>query len=203
MDIDSLQDSNTFNIYNLLNMKKQIIFLALILTGLTLHASSVSYYGVQKAGKVLAGKQKFYSPDGKFKIMFPAEPTRTEENVPTDLGDIKMVMFMYEKNPSEAFMVAYSDYPESSISGQEPYALMESSKEGVLNNFGATAENVKKYKIQNYPALSFEGRGTDFCTSYLLVLRNNRLYQIAILKAGQLPDKADVKSFILSFELTN
>lgn len=178
--------------------------MALVVFGYGVQAMPLTHQCTQEAGKVLAGKkQKYHSADGKFKIMFPAEPTRSEDNVPTDLGDIKMVMFMYEKSPSEAYMVAYSDYPESSMQGQDPYALMEASKGGVLGNFGATGENVKRFKIQNYPALSFDGRGNAYCTSYLLVLRNNRLYQVAILKANELPAKKDVKSFIASFELTS
>ncbi len=155
------------------------------------------------ASALLIKKEKYFSTDGKFKIMFPGEPVRTEEKVSTDVGDITMVMFMFEKSQAEAFMVAYSDYPVETIQDQDPYKLLEGSKNGVLSNFGATEQNLKKFRIKSYPAISFEGKGTTFCTSYLLVLRNNRLYQAGILKSGSLPSKKDVKSFVGSFELTD
>ncbi len=148
-------------------------------------------------------KEKYYSADGKFKIMFPGNPFRTEEKVSTIIGSITMVMFMFEKNMEEAYMVAYSDYPAEAIQGHDPYQLLNSSKNDVLSNLGATEQNFKMIKINGFPAITFEGKGNTYCTSYLLVLRNNRLYQAGILKSGTLPNKKDVKTFIGSFELTN
>lgn len=148
-------------------------------------------------------KEKYYSADGKFKIMFPGNPIRTEEKVPTDIGNITMVMFMFEKSKEEAYMAAYSDYPAEAMQGLDPYQLLDGSKNGVLSNFGATEQNLKKFKIKGFSAITFEGKGNTFCTSYLLVLRNNRLYQAGILKSGSLPNKKYVKSFIGSFELTD
>jgi len=112
-------------------------------------------------------------------------------------------MFMFEKNQAEAFMVAYSDYPAEMIQGLDPYQLLDGSKNGLLSNIGATEQNLKKFLIKSFPAISFEGKGTTFCTSYLLVLRNNRLYQVGILKSRSLPAKKNVKSFVGSFELTD
>lgn len=155
------------------------------------------------ASALLIKKEKYFSADGKFKIMFPGEPIRTEEKVPTDVGEITMVMFMFERNQAEAFMVAYSDYPAEMIQGLDPYQLLDGSKNGLLSNIGATEQNLKKFIIKSFPAISFEGKGTTFCTSYLLVLRNNRLYQVGILKSGSFPSKKDVKSFVGSFELTD
>lgn len=154
------------------------------------------------APALMIKKEKFFSADGKLKIMFPGEPVRTENKVPTDVGEITMVMFMFEKSLAEAFMVAYSDYPAEKIMGQDPYLLLDASKNGVLSNFGATEQKLKKFRIKSFPAISFEGIGTTFSTSYLLVLRNNRLYQAGIIKSGSLPSKKDANAFLGSFELT-
>ncbi|MCX7743753.1 MAG: hypothetical protein N2167_04220 [Flavobacteriales bacterium] len=185
-------------------MKRVLLIAFVFFWAVSVMAVTTSHKAMKfSASAAMIKKEKYFSADGKFKIMFPGNPVRTEEKVPTDVGDITMVMFMFEKSQTEAFMVAYSDYPVEMMQGLDPYQLLDGSKNGVLSNFGATELNLKKFRIKSFPAITFEGKGTSYCTSYLLVLRNNRLYQAGILKAGSLPSKKDVKSFIGSFELTD
>lgn len=155
------------------------------------------------AASDLTKKEKFYSAEGKFKIMFPGEPVRTEEVIPTEVEDITMVMFMFEKSQAEVFLVAYLDYPAEKMKGRDPYVVLDASKNGILSNLSAIEQIQKKFKISGFPAISFEGKGSTFGTSYLLVLRNNRLYQVGIINSGSMLSKSDAKSFIKSFELTD
>lgn len=150
---------------------------------------------------VVSDQPKYTSEEGNFKIAFPGEPTVTSEAVPTEIGDIQMKMYMYEKSRDEAYMVAYSDYPQEAVDAGDKKEMLRGSKEGVVGNIAATIEEEKDIEIDGNPGVFFKAKGPEFATVYKLFLVKNRLYQIGILKAAAYPSDADVKGFLDSFEL--
>lgn len=150
---------------------------------------------------VVSDQPKYTSEEGNFKISFPGEPTVTSEAVPTDIGDIQMKMFMYEKSREEAYMVAYSDYPQEAVDAGDKKEMLQGSKEGVVGNIGASVEEEKEIEIDGNPGVYFKAKGPEFATVYKLYLVKNRLYQVGILKAASYPSDADIKGFLDSFEL--
>ena len=144
--------------------------------------------------------QKFYSEDGKFKINFPVQPVKTNQNIPTEVGEIKMTMFMYEKSLTEAYMAAFNDYPEDLVAVSDPYVLLEGAKNGAVQNLGATIYEEKKITVQGYPAYDFKGSGANNLKVVArIVMVDNRLYQAMYLKQGY--DLVDGLSFVNSLEI--
>ncbi|MBU0489869.1 MAG: hypothetical protein KKA07_15855 [Bacteroidetes bacterium] len=144
---------------------------------------------------------KFESKDGNFKITFPAKPTESSENIPTEVGNISTSTFMYEKSSTEAYMVAYSDYPSALIELSNTDDLLTGARDGVVNNISGTVDKEDKITLGDSKGLYFRASSTTFYLVYKLYLVKNRLYQIGIMRDGSYPAADDEKAFIDSFEL--
>ncbi|HYG50288.1 MAG TPA: hypothetical protein VD905_05260 [Flavobacteriales bacterium] len=146
-------------------------------------------------------QKPYKSVAGKFSVLFPKPPTEGSQDVPTDVGNIKMYSFMAEVSDAKVFMVAYSDYDEKLMEAAEPYTVLRGSRDGVVTQFQAEIDSEKESKFEGYPCIDFVASGDTYFTSYKLILVKNRLYQIGILKIGSAVSKAD-QAFISSFKLT-
>ena len=145
---------------------------------------------------------EYSSTDGKFTIKFKESPQESEKDVPTEIGDLKMHMFMYEESNTKAYMVAYSDYPAALIEKSDAKTLLQGSKEGVTGQFQASITDEKSSKFQGSECIDFAASGPQYHTAYKLVLAGNRLYQVGILQTGGPVDADDIDKFIGSFKIT-
>jgi hypothetical protein len=143
----------------------------------------------------------YKSAQGKFSVMFPKKPTESSQDVPTEVGNIKMFTFMAEVSDSQVLMVAYSDYDAKLIEAAEPFTVLRGSRDGVVSQFNAKLDNETEGKFSGFPCIDFTASGDTYFTSYKLVLANNRLYQVGILKVGAIVTKTD-QAFIKSFKIT-
>lgn len=145
---------------------------------------------------------KYTSPDGTFKINFPGTPTVESQNVPTEVGNIEMKSFTYEKSATEAYMVALSDYPSDIVAASSPDSLLQGAKEGALSSQGATLEFEEKITLDGNPGYFFKAKKDSYYMCYKIFLKNNRLFQILMLRDGSYPSQEDITGFIDSFEFT-
>lgn len=145
---------------------------------------------------------KYTSPDGSFKINFPGTPTVASENVPTEVGNIEMKSFTYEKSVTEAYMVALSDYPSELVAASSPDSLLQGAKEGALSSQGATLESEEKITLDGNPGYFFKAKKDSYHMCYKIFLKENRLFQILMLRDGSYPSQEDITGFIDSFEFT-
>ena len=149
--------------------------------------------------EVAAGK--FHSEDGKFKIIFSGEPTHTPEIIPTEIGDIKMHMFMYEKSITEAEMVAYNDYPSAMVDLVDADQMLQDAKKGSVESLGATITEEKVITYNGHKGLEFKANSSQYYVNYKVFIVKNRLYQIALMRDGSYAVQDDVDNFFNSFEL--
>lgn len=145
----------------------------------------------------------FISKQGKFKADFMGgRPKQTSEMVPTDAGNIEMFSFVYEKSATEAFMIAYGDYPSALVEGQDPYGLIESARDGALE--GSTQEDNEKLKVNGFPATrtyAFNPTNNIYYV-YEVILAKNRLYQVMAARDGDYPSDNTVERFVDGFTIT-
>ncbi len=146
---------------------------------------------------------KFYSKDGNFKVNFTGEPKVSNEPIPTEIGNIDMYMFMYEKSATEIEMIAYSDYPSAMVEASNPDDLLTGAKKGAVQNINATITNEEKIEFDGNPGYEFKADNGSYYLYYKIFLKDNRLYQIAIMRDGSAPTDEAVENFIGSFELTD
>lgn len=144
----------------------------------------------------------YSSKDGKFKVNFPGTPEISSQMVPTEAGDIEMFSYMVEKSATEAFMIAYGDYPSSMIDGNDPYDLIEGARDGALEK--NVIESNKRMKVDGFPGTrTFAYDSTqNLYYVYEVVLANNRLYQIMAVRDGDYPTDKTIEDFMDSFTIT-
>jgi len=135
-------------------------------------------------------------------VDFPAKPTVETSEVPTDLGTIDMYTYMHEVSSEEVYMVAYSDYGKANLEGMDPYDLLEGGKEGALESLGVTnIYDEKEFKRNGNPALSFKGDNGTYYVRYVMLMVEDRLYQIAVLKIGSYSTDLSAERFLNKYRL--
>lgn len=147
----------------------------------------------------------YESEDGRFKINFlGATPTITNEAIPTEVGNIEITMFMYEKSATEVYIISYNDYPSDIIELSSIDDLLAGGKDGVVSSMGITQFDLEEeVSLDGNPGLHFKGVANTFHIEYEMYLVKNRLYQIGILRDGSYAAQDRVDTFLGTFELTD
>lgn len=144
----------------------------------------------------------YHSEDGKFKINFNGEPTVSSDMIPTEVGDIEMTSFLYEKSITEAYMVAYNDYPSEILANSSVDDMLDGAKNGSASSMNIVSFDVEKdMEIAGNPGRYFKGNNGSYYIEYKLFLKANRLYQIAIIRDGSYATAERTDEFFGSFEL--
>ena len=147
----------------------------------------------------------YESEDGRFKVNFlGAAPELSQEVIPTELGDIEITMFLYEKSMTEAYIIGYNDYPSAIVEAGSTAEMLAGGKEGVVNSMGVTQFDLEEeVSLDGHSGLHFKGIAGTLHIEYQMYLVDNRLYQIGVVRDGSYvtPDRAD--TFFGTFELTD
>lgn len=149
------------------------------------------------------GQELFTSEVGKFSInFFDVEPQHSTSSVATELGDVMMSTYIYERGATEAYMVSLVDYPQEKVNEEGSEVLLQGGKSGALESLGIEKIDLERNLIMNgHPGLSFAADNGEYYVLYEMFLVNNRLYQVAILSVGDYPDRKLSDAFFGSFEL--
>lgn len=144
----------------------------------------------------------YHSEDGRFKIKFAGEPKVASDVIPTDVGNIEMMSFLYEKSVTEAYMVAYSDYPSAMVEQSSVDDMLKGAKDGSSSNLGITSFDLdENVELDGNKGMYFKGSANSIFAEYKIYLVGSRLYQVAILRDGSysMPERSD--EFFNSFQL--
>ena len=149
--------------------------------------------------------EMYESEDGRFKVNFlGGTPEITTQSVPTDLGDIEITMFLYEKSATEAYIIGYNDYPSAIVEAGSTADMLAGGKEGVINSMGVTQLDLEEeVSIDGHSGLHFKGVAKTMHIEYQMYLVENRLYQIGVIRDGSYVTQDKVDTFFGTFELTD
>lgn len=143
-----------------------------------------------------------YRINKDFTIQFVDQPEKSFVNVQTEMGEIILYSYIYEKSPTEIFMVAHSDYPMDSIGQANHKELLNSAVNGAMKNMDITEKETEyEIDINGYPGKYIKANNGNLFVVYEMYMVNNRLYQIAILQTGSYPDKKIEENFMSGFKL--
>lgn len=139
-----------------------------------------------------------------FAINFPGDGVeKSSKVVETDIGQTKLVFHMYEKNPSEVYMVGENQYDIESIQDSDPWILLEGGRDGSLESLEINkVETEERGKLDGYPELTFRAHNDSYYVVYRLILVDATLFQVAILKEKSYPSEREISDFLDSFELS-
>lgn len=135
--------------------------------------------------------KKLASEAGRFSVQFPGgfpDAKESSQNVSTKIGDLTMYTYLTEMD-SAACMVAYSDYPDKAFEGADIDALLDSARNGALNNVKGTMESEEKIELNGHPGRSviFTGNsgGTTIHGRFDYYLIKPRLYQVGFMSLSR------------------
>lgn len=144
----------------------------------------------------------FTSGAGHFSIHFPDTPAISSENFPSAIGNIEITTYLYEKSASEAFTVAYSDYPAQLVNESNVDSLLQAGKQHLLVSLEIPdAEKEEKISLDDNKGIFFQGNNGKFHVVCEMYMVSNRLYQISILRDGSYPSEEEIGRFFRSFKL--
>jgi hypothetical protein len=149
--------------------------------------------------------EEFSSEAGNFSISTPKTMEETQQSVQTPVGPINIYTFTAESNDS-AYVVAYSDYPPEIVAQSDPEMLLDSSRDGALNNLGGTLVSEEVIDLDGNPGRSLvidtaTETGDKATINSRIYLVNNRLYQILVVTPESKAEKVDSAAFLESFSL--
>lgn len=156
-------------------------------------------------GSAQVTTESFVSEAGQFTIETPAPFEETQQSVETPVGPVEIRTFTAETEET-AYVVAYSDYPPEMVNQTAPEELLDSSRDGAVNNLGGTLVSEEVIDLQGNPGRSLvintEGQNQAATINSRIYLVDNRLYQILVVtpQGGEAAAAAD--QFLNSFDLT-
>lgn len=143
-----------------------------------------------------------YRPKGVgYSIELPRQWTVSNQDVPTDLGPIKMYMATVNKT-SAAYMSIYSIFPKDHVDRTPPETLLDNARNGAIRNVNGTLRTEQRMQVGGHPARHIVVDTDTSRVSQRLVLVDVKLIQaIYVGPAGSEKD-ADVVRFFGSFAVT-
>ncbi len=150
--------------------------------------------------------EPFVSKEGGFKILFPDKPTKRTQDVTSEIGQVKLTQFIYEKDKTQAWLVSYSDYPDQMMKLGNDKQLVKGIRYQVLQGIGGGLKHEEKIKLQDkYDGVAFSAHSKkrNMDVLYRIYLVENRVFQIGMFSSVGPFTEQDSSDFLGSFQLLN
>lgn len=157
-----------------------------------------------KKEEVPSSTLPFVSKKGKFSILFPAPPNEHQHTTTSEIGEIELTQYIYDKDGTQAWVASYSDYPEKMIRLSNKEQLLKGIKYRVLDDLRARTISEQKVKLNNkFNGLSFvaHAKKKDLNILYKMFLVDNRVYQLSMYSSIGSFSAKDSTDFFGSFKL--
>jgi len=115
----------------------------------------------------------------KFSILLPGAPIADDLPIKTKRGTITAHVLSVETSPTEAYIVAYSDYPSTSL------LSLEGAAQGAAKKVGGPVLGLRRIVYHGQPGRDFRVQSPRGVTVFIrLVVVGHRLYQVQFLERG-------------------
>lgn len=162
----------------------------------------------------LDGWITFNAPDGSFTVRLPKEPEVETQTIPTEAGNIAMVLYTAETR-DRAAMLTHNGFPAAIVdliaSGDATVikSMLDSGRDGAVANVSGTLQSEKEVTVAGFPGRDFtftveagqSPTGKGITGTARAVLTKDRLYQVMYLEATDKADPAVAQAFLESFQL--
>jgi hypothetical protein len=154
----------------------------------------------------------FEHKDGGFKILFPKQPTSTEQEVSSEKGTINMKIFIYDaskyKDDNEMYFIAYFDQADLAVNSDMDDAsvdrLLHNSLEGAAKNMSGEILSEKVVMSKGYRGregkiqLTTQGNYVIIMRVYLV---GSKMYLLQVASEAGKVGNASAEKFFSSFEI--
>jgi len=147
----------------------------------------------------LSSAQEYLESDiGMFGITFPGEYTLTDQVVDTEIGAITMYTYMHEAEDA-AYMVAFSDYGEGTISEDNVQNSLDGAVEGFIGNLGLEISYQLEIRVDGNAGYYFKADDGSTYAMMFTIIRGSTLYQLGVLQYDYYPDMEFLESFYFTY----
>jgi hypothetical protein len=147
--------------------------------------------------------EKYESNAGRFSVRFPGSPKETNQLAKSPLGDLTVHTTTYALSDGNAYMVSYTDFPEGAAKPDAAGKLFDGVRDGLLGKDGKCIDETDvTIGTDKHPGRDIEIEKDRKRMKFRVVLREGRLYQVAVIGTASFVKGKDAKTFIDSFELT-
>lgn len=142
--------------------------------------------------------------DGKYRVKFPGAPRLSTKDANTAVGDLQVAVAVYANSDGGVLMVSYTDFPESATKPANHGTLFDGIRDGVKGG-GKLVSDEKNltYGPDKLPFREFvvekDRKQRIRCR---VILRDNRVYQLAVIGTAEFVGGKEATAFLESFELT-
>lgn len=145
-----------------------------------------------------------YAPkDGKFSVRFPGAPKETPQTIKTGVGELSVFSATFATSDGNAYMVSYTDFPAEAARPEARDTLYDGVRDGFKGKDGKVlVEEKRDIGPDKLPGRELELEKDRQRVKVRVVLRDGRLYQVAVLGSKSFVGGKDATAFLDSFELT-
>jgi hypothetical protein len=176
-------------------MKKILIVLTLIVSSTVLAQDWTTYE----------------NKDFNFSVDLPGEPKMVTQEVPTEVGDLTMNMFMVDASTTEEssdnliYMVIYTKYPmnQDEVDESKIETMLDGSVDGAVANVQGKLVYANKVALNGSPgrAAKIEVQGAFMYMN--MYLKDSALYAVQTICLVENDENDDINKFFDSFKLNN
>jgi hypothetical protein len=147
--------------------------------------------------------EETYSPkDGKFSVRFPGKPKEQSQSVKTELGNLRVMTVVHASADGKTNWVSHTDYPADAVKPENRSKLVDGARDGMKGMDGkvVTEKDIEcgTKKLPGREVLFDRGKFSVRCR---FVIRDQRLYQVAVLGPGEYVTGKEATLFLDSFEV--
>lgn len=154
---------------------------------------------------------QFQNKTGRFKATFPGKPEVSAQDVNTEIGPLKMNMFMFtgtdEKDENKIYGIAYADYPAKLINSGMPASTLDTffanAIEGSARNMNGEVIEEEKIALKTFPGRQVKIRFSDgeAIMKLRIFLVKNRAYFLEVGYETKNDGNPTINKFFSSFAL--
>jgi hypothetical protein len=164
-------------------------------------STAIAIMGGQQTSLHLADE---YSPkNGNFSIKFPGKPKETTQTTKIQNGDVKVSIATFVTSDGNVYMVSYSDLPANATKPDNLKTLFDGVREGAKGKDGKIRDDEAfEFGTNKLPAHKLDVLKGEQIVKLWVIVRENRLYQIAVVGTDKFADSKEATAFLESFRLT-
>ncbi|MBA4190105.1 MAG: hypothetical protein C0467_19135 [Planctomycetaceae bacterium] len=155
------------------------------------------------AGSLTAQADKPYdSKEGRYSVAFPGKPTTDSKKA----GELTLNTAAVEAK-GVGYIVIHSDLPADTVKASKAEDILENGEKGLVMNFKAkvTKSQPTTFGKEKYPARNVTAEvkvdATTLKLRLLIVLANNRVYQVLAVGSEDVVGGPMTEKFFESFEI--
>lgn len=145
------------------------------------------------------GGETFQPRGGKFAIKLPGKPKENTITTKSAVGDLKVYTATYATADGNVYMISYTDFPEAAIKPENHDTLLDGVREGIKGKDGKVVSD-KEVTIGTEKGREIVVDKGKVQSRFRVVIREHRLYQLALLGTGEFVTGKDATAFLDSFE---